>query len=49
MNINSVNDKKSLPRWSNTIHKIISNTSHMHTLYNNKHYKYYELQKVNDV
>ena len=41
--------RKSLPKWSKTIHKIISNTSHMYTLDNNKHYKYYELQKVDDV
>ena len=41
--------EKSLPRWSKTIHQIVSKTSHMYTLDKNKHYKYYELQKVADV
>ena len=42
-------DKGTLPKWSKVIHKIISNTPHTYTLNSNKVYKYYELQKVNDV
>ena len=42
-------EKKSLPKWSKTVHKIISKKALMHTLDNNKYYKYYELQKVGDV
>ena len=41
--------KKGLPKWRKTVHKIISNTAHTYTVDNNKHYKYYEPQKVDDV
>ena len=41
--------KGTLPRWSKMIHTIISKTPHTYTLDNHKVYKYYELQKVNDV
>ena len=40
-------EKRTLAKWSKTIHKIISNTEHSYTLDNGKTYKYYELQKVN--
>ena len=38
-------EKKSLPKWSKTIHKIIEVFPHSYKLDNNKIYKYYELQK----
>ena len=40
-------EKRTLAKWSKTVHKIISNTEHSYTLDNGKTYKYYELQKVN--
>ena len=40
-------EKRTLAKWSKTVHKIISNTEHTYTLDNGKAYKYYELQKVN--
>ena len=42
-------EKGTLAKWSKTVHKIISYTEHSYTLDNGKVYKYYELQKVNDV
>ena len=42
-------EKKGLPRWSKTIHKIISSSPHSYTLENGKTLKYYELQRVDDV
>ena len=39
-------EKKSLPKWSKQIHKIISHTEHTYTLDNGKTFKYYELQLV---
>ena len=41
--------KGTLPRWSKSIHKILSSTEHTYTLDNNKTYKYYELQKISAV
>ena len=42
-------EKGTLPKWSKVVHTIISKTEHTYTLDNNKKYKYYDLQKVNDV
>ena len=42
-------EEGTLPKWSKVVHKIISKTEHTYTLDNNKKYKYYDLQKVNDV
>jgi len=42
-------DKGSLPKWSKTIHTIVDKSGHMYKLDNGKLYKYYELQKVNEV
>ena len=42
-------EKGTLAKWSKTVHKIISNTEHTYTLDNGKLFKYYEIQKVNDV
>ena len=42
-------EKKGLPRWSKTVHKIISSSPHSYTLENGKTYKYYELQLVDTV
>ena len=42
-------EKGTLERWSKTVHKIISHTEHTYTLDNGTPYKYYELQKVNQV
>ena len=41
--------KGSLPSWSSTIHKIENKNLHSYILDNSKTYKYYELQKVNNV
>ena len=41
--------KGSLPSWSSTIHKIENKNLHSYILDNGKTYKYYELQKVNNV
>ena len=41
--------KGSLPKWSKEIHKIIAKTPHTYLLDNNQLYKYYELQKVNNI
>ena len=41
--------KGSLPSWSSTIHKIENKNLHSYMLDNGKTYKYYELQKVNNV
>ena len=41
-------EKKGLPRWSKTVHKIISSSTHSYTLENGKTYKY-ELQRVDTV
>ena len=38
--------KGTLPRFSQTIHKIISKDSHSYTLDNDKKFQYYYLQKV---
>ena len=40
--------KNTLPKWS-VIHKIIDKNVHSYKLDNGKFYKYYELQKVDDV
>ena len=42
-------EKKSLPKWSKTIHNIVLKTSHSYQLDNDQVYKYYELQPVNEV
>jgi len=42
-------EKRSLPRWSSTIHTIKNKTPHSYTLETNKTYKPYQLQLVNDV
>ena len=42
-------EKHTLPKWSKSIHSIISKTQHTYTLDNDKTFKYYELQKVVDV
>ena len=42
-------EKGTLAKWSKTVHKIMSNTEHTYTLDNGKAFKYYEMQKVNDV
>ncbi len=42
-------EKKSLPKWSKTIHKIIEVFPHSYKLDNGKIYKYYELQKIDHV
>ena len=39
-------DKGTLPKWSATVHKIISKDLHSFTLDNDKKYQYYYLQKV---
>lgn len=41
--------KGTLPKWSKVVHKIISKNKHSYVLDNGKTYKYYELQKVNNV
>ena len=41
--------KGSLPSWSSTIHKIENKSLHSYILDNGKTYKYYELQKINNV
>ena len=41
--------KKSLPKWSKTVHKIVDTNHHSYKLDNDKTYKYYELQKVDNV
>ena len=41
--------KGSIPRWSKTVHTIITSSQHSYILENGKSYKYYELQKVNEV
>ena len=38
-----------LSKWSKTVHTIITSSPHSYTLDNGKNYKYYELQKVNQV
>ena len=42
-------EKKSLPKWSKTVHKIVDTNQHSYKLDNDKTYKYYELQKVDNV
>ena len=42
-------EKGTLAKWSKTVHKIVSNTEHTCKLENGNYYKYYELQKVDDV
>ena len=42
-------EKKGLPRWSKTVHKIILSSPHSYTLENGKTYKYYELQRADTV
>ena len=41
--------KKTLPKWSKTVHKIVSCNSHCYVLDNGKIKKYYELQLVDSV
>ena len=41
-------EKRSLPKWTKQIHKIVSHTEHCYTLDNGKVMKYYELQLVKD-
>ena len=41
--------KGSLPSWSSTIHKIKNKNLYSYILDNGKTYKYYKLQKVNNV
>ena len=41
--------KGTLAKWSKTVHKIASKTEHTYKLENGNYYKYYELQKVDDV
>ena len=41
-------EKGTLSKFSKIVHEIISHTEHTYTLDNNKSYKYYELQKVNE-
>ena len=41
--------KAHLLKWSKTVLKIVSNTEHTYKLENGNYYKYYELQKVDDV
>ena len=42
-------EKKSLPKWSKTVHKIVEVFPHSYKLDNDKIYKYYELQKIDNV
>ena len=42
-------EKGTLANWSKTVHKIIDKLQHSYTLDNNQKFKYYELQKVNEV
>ena len=42
-------EKHSLPKWSKTIFDIIDKTEHAYTLSNNKTYKSYQLQLINNV
>ena len=42
-------DKGTLAKFSKMVHKIISQTEHTYTLDNGNMYKYYELQKVDNV
>ena len=42
-------EKRSLPRWSSTIHTVVSRTPHSYTLDNGKSYKPYELQLISGV
>ena len=42
-------EKGTLAKWSQTVHKIISNTEHSYTLDNGKVFKYYEIQKLNEL
>ena len=39
-------EKRSLAKWSKTVHIIKSKTSHSYTLENDEIYKYYELQPI---
>ena len=39
-------EKGTLPRWTKTVYKVMSNTEHTYTLDNDKTFKYYELQLV---
>jgi len=41
--------KGTLPKWSKAIHKVTSKNKHSYVLDNGKTYKYYELQKINDI
>ena len=41
--------KGTLPKWSKTVHTIVSSQPHSYILENGKFYKYYELQKVPEV
>ena len=43
-----MSQKTSKTKFSKIVHEIISHTEHTYTLDNNKSYKYYELQKVNE-
>ena len=42
-------EKKSLPKWSKAVHKIVEVFPHSYKLDNGKIYKYYELQKIDNV
>ena len=42
-------EKKSLPKWSKTVHSVVEVYPHSYKLDNDKVYKYYELQKVDTV
>jgi len=42
-------EKHSLPKWSKTIHTIVSRTEHSYILSNEKTYKPYQLQLISDV
>ena len=42
-------EKHTLPKWSKTVHKIVSCNSHSYVLDNGKIKKYYELQLVDSV
>jgi len=42
-------EKHTLPKWSKTVHTIVSKTEHSYVLSNGKSYKPYQLQLISDV
>ena len=42
-------EKRSLPKWSKSVHTIVDAYQHSYKLDNGKTYKYYELQRVDYV